>query len=82
MYFGFEKHIKRYKRSHNYECWYDAKMLRLYIYTLVSATLAQVQTTFSFWRATPNLFISTLLSSLYSLFTFYGHLRVKKQIER
>ena len=32
--------------------------------------MAQLQTTFSFWRTTPNLFISTLWSSLHSLFTF------------
>ena len=36
------------------------------------ATLAQVQTNFSFWRTTPNLLISTLWSSLYSLSAFGG----------
>ena len=31
--------------------------------------LAQIQTTFSFWRTTPNLFFSILCCNLYSLFT-------------
>ena len=39
-------------------------MLRLYIYTIVSATLAQVQTMFSFRRTTPNIYVS-IMPSLY-----------------
>ena len=36
--------------------------------------MAQLQTTFSFWRTTPNLFISTLWPSLYGLLTFKVHI--------
>ena len=57
MYFSVAKHGK-IKFSHDYECWYDVKMLELYIYIYTShATLTQVQTIFSFWRITPYLFM-------------------------
>ena len=50
----------------------------IYIFTVNSlyemfkwGHMAQLQTTFSFWRTTPNLFISTLWCSLYSYYVYF-----------
>ena len=64
MHLGVEKHpIDNFKCSQ-----YNAELLNLYYNN--QGNMAELQTTFSFWCTTPNLFISTLWSSLYSLFAF------------
>ena len=51
---------------HNFRCSYNAELLKPYYSNQCS--IAQLQTTFSFCRTTPNLFISTLWFSLYSFY--------------
>ena len=48
----------------------------------INAKLANVQTTFSFWRTTENLFILALLSSLYKQQTFYVHVGFEKRNDK
>ena len=60
--------IQRQYCFHNFKCSYNAEVLNPYYSN--QCNMAQLQTTFSFWLTTSNLFISTLWSSLYNLCTF------------